>query len=82
MTNQLDMNVLNQILLEIYMQSINTLYISAYLYKYNEAHAQVYDITQEQAARVRVCNYVKFETGQNLLPVLKIVKPPAHAELT
>ena len=27
----------------------------------------------ERAARVRACNYVKFETGQNLPPVLKIV---------
>ena len=27
----------------------------------------------EWAARVRACNYVKFETGQNLPPVLKIV---------
>ena len=37
---------------------------------------------QEQAARVRACNYVKFETGWNLLPVLKIVTRPAHAVLT
>ena len=28
---------------------------------------------QAWVARVRVCNYVKFETGLNLLPVLKIV---------
>ena len=35
MTNQLDMNVFDHVLLEIY---INTLYISGCLYKYNEAH--------------------------------------------
>ena len=29
-------------------------------------------LEQERPARVRVCNYVKFETGQNLPPVLKI----------
>ena len=33
------------------------------------------------AARVRACNYVKFETGQNLPPVLKMVTRPAHAAL-
>ena len=33
----------------------------------------------EQAARGRVRNYVKFETGRNLPPVLK---RPAHAALT
>ena len=27
----------------------------------------------ERAARVRVCNYIKFETSQNLPPILKIV---------
>ena len=36
-------------------------------------------ISQEQAARVRVCNYVEFETGQNLPPVLKIVTHTAHS---
>ena len=28
--------------------------------------------------RVRVCNYVKNEAGQNFLPVLKIVTQTAH----
>ena len=37
---------------------------------------------QERAARVRACNYLKFETGRNLPPVLKIVTRPAHAVLT
>ena len=32
----------------------------------------------EQVARVRACNCVKFETGQNLPPVLKIVTYTAH----
>ena len=32
--------------------------------------------------RVRAYNYVKLETGRNLLPVLKIVTCPAHAALT
>ena len=27
----------------------------------------------KRAARVRVCDYVKFETSQNLPPILKIV---------
>ena len=35
--------------------------------------------TQEWVARVRVCNFSKFETGLNLPPVLKIVTRPAHA---
>ena len=34
-----------------------------------------------RAARVRVCNYVKFKPGWNLLPVLKIATCPAHAAL-
>ena len=33
-------------------------------------------------ARVRACNYIKFETGWNLPPVLKIVTCPVHAVLT
>ena len=37
---------------------------------------------EERAARVRACNYVKFETGRNLPPVLKIVTRPVHAALT
>ena len=28
---------------------------------------------QEQGARVRLCNYVKFKVGENLLPAMKIV---------
>ena len=32
--------------------------------------------------RVRACNYVKFETGRNLPPVLKIVTRHVHAALT
>ena len=31
------------------------------------------------ATRVRVCNYVKIETGQNFPPVLKIVTQTAQA---
>ena len=31
---------------------------------------------------IRTGGYVKFETGRNLLPVLKIVTCPAHAALT
>jgi len=34
--------------------------------------------TEEQAARVRVCNYIKFETGQKLRPLLKIVTHTAQ----
>ena len=34
---------------------------------------------QQRVARVRACNYVKFETGGNLPPVLKIVTHTAHA---
>ena len=34
---------------------------------------------QEQAARVRVCNSVKFETSRKLPPVLKMVTCTAHA---
>ena len=33
---------------------------------------------KKQAARVRVCNYMKFETGRNLLPVLKTVTRTAQ----
>ena len=33
----------------------------------------------EQAARVRACNYIKFETGRNFPPVIKIVTHTAHA---
>ena len=32
----------------------------------------------ERAARVRVCNYVKFETSRNLPPILKIVTCTTH----
>ena len=39
-------------------------------------------VHKEWAARVRAYNYVKFETGRNLPPVLKIVTRPAHAVLT
>ena len=35
----------------------------------------------ERAAWVRACNSVKFETGRNLPPVLKIVTRTAHALL-
>ena len=31
------------------------------------------------ATRVRVCNYVKIETGRNFLPVLKIVTRTVQA---
>ena len=31
---------------------------------------------------MRACNYIKFKTGQNLPPVLKIVTRPVHAALT
>ena len=40
--------------------------------------ASVLKSAQEQVARVRVCNYVKFKSGRNLLPVLKIVTHPAR----
>ena len=33
----------------------------------------------ERAARVRACNSIKFETGLNLPPVLKIVTRTGHA---
>ena len=36
-------------------------------------------IVQEWVTRVRVCNYVKIETGQNFPPVLKIVTRTAQA---
>ena len=36
-------------------------------------------ISRVHMNRVRVCNYVKFETGRNLLPVLKIVTCTTHA---
>ena len=35
--------------------------------------------TKERAARVRVCNYVKIETGRNFPPVLKIVTHTVQA---
>ena len=31
------------------------------------------------AARGRVCNYIKFETGRSLLPVLEIITHTLHA---
>ena len=34
---------------------------------------------KERATRVRVCNYVKIETGQNFPPVLKTVTRTAQA---
>jgi len=34
---------------------------------------------QEQATRVRACNYRKIETGRNFPPVLKIVTHTAQA---
>ena len=36
-------------------------------------------ISRVHMNRVRVCNYVKFETGRNILPVLKIVTCTTHA---
>ena len=37
------------------------------------------DCARERTARVRACNSVKFETGRNLLPVLKRLTCTAHA---
>ena len=44
-----------------------------------------HDYNQERirtVARVRACDYIKFETGWNLPPLLKIVTCRAHAALT
>ena len=37
---------------------------------------------QERVARVRACDYIKFETGQNLPLAIKIVTHREHAALT
>ena len=36
-------------------------------------------VHKEQVTRVRACNYVKIETGQNFPPVLKIVTRTVQA---
>ena len=60
----------------IIKHSMLTLLLQTYYCQYAY---QFIKSAKERATRVRTCNYIKIETGQYFLPVLKIVTCTAQA---